>query len=70
MESSQYLELEETTPKISYQSLASINTPQIINTEGYTKNKKVIVLIDLGSTHNFIYYKLENILNFFACLAL
>jgi hypothetical protein len=30
-----------------------------------TLKKKVIVLIDSGSTHNFIHYKLAKALNFF-----
>jgi hypothetical protein len=30
-----------------------------------SKKKKVIVLIDSGSTHNFIHYKLAKALNFF-----
>jgi hypothetical protein len=45
--------------------LDGINTPQTLNIEGYIKNKKVIVLIDSGRTHNFIHYKLSKALNFF-----
>jgi hypothetical protein len=33
--------------------------------QGYIKNKKVTILIDSGSTHNFINYKLEKDLNCF-----
>ena len=36
--------------------------------EGYIKKKKVIVLIDSGSTHNFIHYKLAKDLNCFVYL--
>jgi predicted aspartyl protease len=43
--------------------LVGISTPQTLNIEGYIKNKKVIVLIDSGSTHNFIHYKLAKALN-------
>jgi hypothetical protein len=46
--------------------LDGINTPQTINIKGYIKNKKVIMLIDSGSTHNFINSKLEKLLNSFA----
>jgi hypothetical protein len=53
------------TPPISWHSLARINTPQSLNIEGYIKKKKVIVLIDSSSTHNFIHYKLAKYLNFF-----
>ena len=42
-----------------------ISTPQTLNIEGYIKKKKVIVLIDSGSTHNFIHYKLSKALNCF-----
>jgi hypothetical protein len=60
---------EELTPTISCNALAGISTPQTLNIEGYTKNKKVIVLIDSGSTHNFIHYKLAKALNCFVYLA-
>jgi hypothetical protein len=53
------------TPTISCNALVGINTPQILKIEGYIKNKKVIVLIDYGSTHNFIHYKLARDLNCF-----
>jgi hypothetical protein len=56
---------EELTPTISCNALARINTPQTLKIEGYIKNKKVIVLIDSGSTHNFIHYKLAKALNCF-----
>jgi hypothetical protein len=57
---------KELTPMISCNSLAGISTPQTLKIEGYIKKKKVIVLIDCGSTHNFIHYKLAKALNFFA----
>jgi hypothetical protein len=56
---------EELTPTISCNALARIITPQTLKIKGYMKNKKVIVLIDSGSTHNFIHYKLAKDLNFF-----
>jgi hypothetical protein len=45
--------------------LARISTPQTLKIKGYIKKKKVIVLIDYGSTHIFIHYKLAKALNFF-----
>jgi hypothetical protein len=45
--------------------LAGISTPQTFKIEGYIKKKKVIVLIDYGSTHNFIHYKLAKDFNYF-----
>jgi hypothetical protein len=59
---------EELTPTISCNALAGISTPQTLKIEGYIKTKKVIVLIDYGSTHNFIYYKLAKDLNCFVYL--
>jgi carbamoylphosphate synthase small subunit len=56
---------EELTPTISCNALVGISTPQTLKIEGYIKKKKVIVLIDYGSTHNFIHYKLAKSLNFF-----
>jgi hypothetical protein len=50
---------------MSCNALDGINTPQTLNIEGYIKKKKVIVLIDSGSTHNFIHYNLAKALNFF-----
>jgi hypothetical protein len=55
---------EELTPMILCNALARIIT-QTLKIEGYIKKKKVIVLIDSGSTHNFIPYKLAKDLNFF-----
>jgi hypothetical protein len=56
---------EELTPTISCNALDRISTPQTLKIEGYIKKKKVIVLIDYGSTHNFIHYKLPKSLNCF-----
>jgi len=70
LEPSQEPNLEETTPTISCHALADIVTPQTLKIQGYIKNKKVTILIDLGSTHNFINYKLEKDLNCFVYPAL
>ena len=56
---------EEITPTISCNALDGITTPQTLNIEGYIKKKKVIVLIDSGSTHNFIHSKIAKDLNYF-----
>ena len=37
----------------------------MLNIEGYIKKKKIIVLIDLGSTHNLIHCKIAKELNCF-----
>ena len=40
-------------------------TPQTLRIEGHIKKKKVILLIYLGSTHNFIHCKIAKELNCF-----
>ena len=60
---------EEITPTISCNSLARITTSQYLKIEGYIKKKKVMVLIDSGSTHNFIHSKITKYLNFLINLA-
>jgi len=52
-------------PTISCNALAGITTPQTLKIEGHIKKKKVIVLIDLGGTHNFIHCKIVKELNCF-----
>jgi hypothetical protein len=61
---------EELNPTISCNALAGISTPQTLKIERYIKKKKVIVLIDSGSTHDFIHYKLAKALNCFVYPAL
>ena len=39
-------------------TMAGANTPQTLKIEGSIKNQKVMVLINSGSTHNFIHKKL------------
>ena len=58
-------DLEETTPTIYDHALVDISTPQALNIQGYIKNKKVTILIDYGSTHNFINCKLAKDINYF-----
>eukprot|EP00253_Pinus_taeda_P028420 PITA_28420 len=65
----QTLDNDEMNPTIYCNALAGINTPQTIKIEGHIKKKKVIVLIDLGSTHNFIHCKIAKELNCFLYLA-
>ena len=49
----------------SSNALEGITTPQTLKIEGFIKKKKVIVLIDTGSTHNFIHCKIAKELNCF-----
>jgi hypothetical protein len=65
LEPSQELDLEKTTPTISCHTFSNINTLQTLKIQGHIKKKKVTMLIDSGSTHNFINYKLAKDLNCF-----
>src|ERR1700760_4699478 len=56
-------------PTISCNALVVITSPQTIKTEGQIKKKKVIVLIDSSSTHDFIHCKIAKELNCFLYLA-
>ena len=60
---------EEISPTISCHALSRISTPQTLKIEGYIKKKKITVLIDSSSTHNFIHCKLAKVLNCFIYLA-
>jgi hypothetical protein len=50
---------------ISLHALNRTRTPQIIKFLGYIKKRKAIVLIDAGSTYNFIGRRLSHELNYF-----
>jgi hypothetical protein len=45
----------EVEPVISLNSLTSFSSPQTLKLIGYIKHRKVIILVDSGSTHNFIH---------------
>jgi hypothetical protein len=47
-------ELIEMTPEISFHAITGAEHPQTIRVLGKLQNKSLIVLIDGGSTHNFI----------------
>ena len=57
-------------PTISCNALAGITTPQTLKIAGQIKKKKVIVLIDLGSAHDFIHCEIAKELNCFLYPAL
>eukprot|EP00253_Pinus_taeda_P002482 PITA_02482 len=44
-------------PVISLHALAGISSPQTLKIRGFIKHRPVVVLIDSGSTHNFIHKK-------------
>jgi hypothetical protein len=45
----------EVDPLISLHSLIGFLAPQTLKLIGYIKHRKVIILVDSGSTHNFIH---------------
>ncbi|KAH7528958.1 hypothetical protein FEM48_Zijuj05G0132800 [Ziziphus jujuba var. spinosa] len=47
-------ELQEVVSEISFHAIAGANHPQTIRVLGKLKNRELMVLIDGGSTHNFI----------------
>lgn len=56
-------ESHNSQPIISH-ALLGFSAPQTLKVVGFLKNQKVIVLINSGTTHNFINKKLETLLNF------
>ena len=51
---SQEMPSPEDIPEISFHAIAGAEHPQTLRVMGNLRNKSVIVLIDKGSTHNFI----------------
>ena len=45
-------------PIISLNALTGFSTPQTLKLIGYIKHRKVIILVDSGSTHNFIHRRI------------
>ena len=46
----------EVEPIISLNALTGFSAPQTLKLIGYIKHQKVIILVDSGSTHNFIHH--------------
>lgn len=55
--------LEE--PVISLHALAGISVPQTLKIKGFIKHHPVVVLIDSGSTHNFIHQRVTKVVHCF-----
>jgi hypothetical protein len=49
------LDPPEVEPIISLNALTGFSTPQTLKLIGYIKHRKIIILVDSGSTHNFIH---------------
>eukprot|EP00253_Pinus_taeda_P024850 PITA_24850 len=58
-------EIVSDDPVISLNALAGISSPQTLKIRGFLKHRPVIVLIESGSTHNFIHQKIAEAANCF-----
>lgn len=56
---------DNNTPKISLAAMTGISQPQTLKLKGHINKENVTVLIDTGSTHNFIDIKVARKLNLF-----
>jgi len=52
-------------PIISLHALKGISSPQTLKISGFLKHIPVVVLIDSGSSHNFIHKKVIEVFHFF-----
>eukprot|EP00253_Pinus_taeda_P023718 PITA_23718 len=52
-------------PVISLHALAGISSPQTLKIRGFIKHRPIVVLIDSGSTHNFIHQKVAEVIHCF-----
>eukprot|EP00253_Pinus_taeda_P030836 PITA_30836 len=57
---------EDEMPRISIAAIIRIAQPQTLKLKGYIKNQSVIVMVDSGSTHNFVDANVAKRLNIFA----
>jgi hypothetical protein len=55
----------EVEPIISLNALTSFSGPQTLKLIGYIKHQKVIILVDSGSTHNFIHHCISQETHFY-----
>jgi hypothetical protein len=54
-------------PVISLNALTSFSALQTLQLIGYNKHQKVIILVDSGSTHNFIHCRISQETNCYIC---
>jgi hypothetical protein len=57
----------EVEPLITLNSLTIFSAPQTLKLITYIKNRKVIILVNSGSTHNFIHHTLAKEINCYIC---
>jgi hypothetical protein len=54
-------------PMIPLNALSGFSSPQTLKLIGYIKNMKFIILVDSGSTHNFIHRHISQEFNCYIC---
>ena len=52
-------EEDNITPTLLVATMTCISQPQTLKLFGHIKNTKVIMLVNSGSRHNFIYFRVE-----------
>jgi hypothetical protein len=62
------LDPPEVEPIISLNALTGFSAPQTLKLIGYNKHRKVIILVDSGSTHNFIHHCIAQETNCYICV--
>jgi hypothetical protein len=60
--------IQDNTPRISLASIIGITQPKTLKLKGHIKNDNVTILIDTGSTHNFLDIKIARKLKLFVYL--
>ena len=58
-------ETQQEEPLISLHALVGMTSPQTLKIKGYIKHQPVVILIDSGSTHNFIHRRIADKVNCF-----
>jgi hypothetical protein len=57
----------EVEPVISLNALTGFSTPQTLKLICYIKHRKVVILVDSGSTHKFIHHRIAQETNCYIC---
>ena len=57
--------IEDDSPQISLAAITGISQPQTLKNKGHIKNNNITVVIDSGSTHNFVNVNLAKVFNLF-----
>jgi hypothetical protein len=58
----------EVEPLISLRAITEFSAPQTLKLIGYIKHRKIIILVDSGSTHNFIHHHISQEIDFYICV--